>query len=262
MKPDIFPAHKPLLSPPSANSKLRKSTTESHAAWSLALFPGSKKICSHASRACLRACVSSTGMARVFPGIDETRKLKTEMLIQQKDRFVARLEQEIRAVLSEFADSGLQPLFRLNAFSEIRWERIAPQLFAIPDPTSPTGLLTCYDYAANPARIGDTPPNYRLTFSRKEDNEPEVLRQLANGQNCAVVFHELGSFAAHGAYAQRLPYTWKGYQVRDGDISDFRALDPIAKPGAPGYVIGLRLKGNNAQRQDAIDNGFSLPSFP
>lgn len=255
MKPDIFPAHKPLLSPPSANSKLRKSTTETHAAWSLSLFPGAKKICSHASKACLRACVSSTGMARVFPAIDETRRLKTEMLMQQKERFISRLEHEIRAVLSEFSGSGLQPLFRLNAFSEIRWERIAPQLFALPG-------FQAYDYAANPDRIGETPPNYRLTFSRKEDNEPEVLRQLAAGQNCAIVFHEVGSYSQHGAYAQRLPANWRGYRVLDGDVTDFRTLDPIAQVGEPGVVIGLRLKGSISQRQDAIDSGFSLPSFP
>jgi len=255
MTPDIFPAHKPLLSPPSANSKLRKSTSETHAAWSLSLFPGSKKICSHASRACLRACVSSTGMSRVFPAIDETRQLKTDMFLQQKDRFISRLEHEIRAVLSEFSGSGLQPLFRMNAFSEIRWERIAPQLFDLP------GFIS-YDYAANPARLGDTPPNYRLTFSRKEDNEPEVLRQLARGQNCAVVFHELGSYAGHGAYAQRLPATWRGCRVLDGDVTDFRSLDPTAEPGQPGYVIGLRLKGSSTQRRDAIDSGFSIPAFP
>lgn len=255
MTPDIFPAHKPLLSPPSANSKLRKSTTETHAAWSLALFPGSKKICSHASRACLQACVSSTGLSRVFPAIDETRRLKTAMFLQQKDRFLARLEHEIRAVLSEFSGSGLQPLFRLNAFSEVRWERIAPQLFDLDE-------FQAYDYAANPARIGETPPNYRLTFSRKEDNEPEALRQLSRGQNCAIVFHELGSYAQYGAYAQRLPSTWRGYRVLDGDITDHRALDPIAPAGAPGYVIGLRLKGSISQRQNAIDSGFSLPAFP
>jgi hypothetical protein len=252
---DIFPTHKPLLTPPAGNTKLRRSQTDTHSAWSLALFPGSKKICSHASRACLRACVSSTGLSKVFPAIDESRKLKTEMFLQQKERFIARLEHEIRGILLEFASSGMHPLFRLNAFSEIRWERIAPQLFDLPG-------IQVYDYAANPARIGDTPPNYRLTFSRKEDNEPEVLRQLARGQNCAVVFHEVGSYAGHGAYAQRLPPIWRGYSVIDGDISDFRSLDPLAPQGAKGYVIGLRLKGSPEQRKDAIDSGFSLLSFP
>ena len=255
MKPDIFPSHKPLLSPPSANTKLRKSTTDTHAAWSLALFPGSKKICSHASKACLRACVSSTGLSKAFPNINETRRLKTDMLLQQTDRFLARLEHEIREVLSEFSGSGLQPLFRMNAFSEIRWERLAPHLFSLP------GFIA-YDYAANPERLGATPENYHLTFSRKEDNEPETLRQLSRGQNCAVVFHEIGSYAGHGAYAQRLPGTWLGYKVIDGDISDHRSLDPIAPAGAPGYVVGLRLKGSISQRQDAIDTGFSLPAFP
>jgi len=249
---DIFPAHKPLLTPPAGNAKLRHSQTDTHAGWSLSLLPGAKDICSHATVGCLRSCVSKTGLARVFPTIDEARQLKTEFFRKQKDRFLARLEHEIRAIVSECSSTGITPLFRLNAFSEIRWETIAPQLFEI---ESENGPILYYDYAKNPERIGETPRNYRLTFSRSEHNENAVLHFLRCGVNCSVVFHEEGNFAAHGAYQQGLPAQWRGFHVIDGDESDFRCLDPTAQRG---YVIGLRLKGGVEQRRHAIETGFSV----
>ena len=249
---DIFPSHKPLLTPPAGNTKLRHSQTDTHAAWSLSLSPGAKDICSHATAGCIRACVSKTGLSRVFPIIDEARELKTEFFRKQTSRFLARLEHEIRVAASECYGTGITPLFRLNAFSEIRWEAIAPQLFEI---ESENGPILCYDYAKNPDRIGETPPNYRLTFSRSEANENAVLYFLRNGVNCSVVFHEVGNFAAHGAYQQALPTKWRGFDVIDGDESDFRCLDPTAKRG---YVIGLRLKGGVEQRRHAIETGFSV----
>ncbi len=249
---DIFPAHKPLLTPPAGNSKLRHSQTDTHAAWSLSLMPGAKDICTHATAGCLKACVSKTGLSRVFPTIDETRELKTEFFRTQTPRFLARLEHEIRAVVSGCDGTGITPIFRLNAFSEIRWESLAPQLFDIEHDVAP---VLYYDYAKNPARIGETPGNYRLTFSRSETNENAVLFFLRAGVNCSVVFHEKGNFAGHAAYQQGLPATWRGFQVLDGDESDFRCLDPIGKRG---FVIGLRLKGGIEQRKHAIETGFSV----
>jgi hypothetical protein len=179
------------------------------------------------------------------------RELKTDFFLEQPERFLARLEGEIRAVISRHRDSSLTPLFRLNAFSDIVWELVAPQLFCIPG-------LKVYDYTKNPHRV--PLPHYSLTFSRSENNEHHALQWLERGDNVSVVFHELGNFANHGAYAQRLPKKWRGFHVIDGDRSDFRCLDPVSKPGEPGYVIGLRLKGGIREREKAIETGFSVPA--
>lgn len=251
MKPDIFPEHKPLLSPPDANAKLRHSGTESHAAWSLSLSPGSSEMCPHATAGCRFSCVGAGGLARAFSSIGETRQQKTDFFLEQPDRFLIRLESEIRAVISRHRDSSLTPLFRLNAFSDIVWELVAPQIFAIPG-------FRAYDYTKNPHRAPLL--NYSLTFSRAENNLAHAMDWLNRGDNVSVVFHEVGSFANHGAYAQRLPKRWKGYTVLDGDRSDFRALDPVALPGHPGYVIGLRLKGGIRERERAIETRFSVPA--
>lgn len=251
MSPDIFPEHKPLLSPPDSNSKIRHSGTESHAAWSLSLSPGSSKICPHATSGCRFSCVGTAGLARAFPSIGEARELKTDFFLKQPDRFLARLENEIRAVISKHRDTGLTPLFRLNAFSDVVWELIAPQILAIPG-------FRGYDYSKNFSRC--SLPNYSLTFSRAENNEHHALDWLKRGDNVSVVFHELGNFCQHAAYAQRLPKRWKGYHVIDGDRSDFRCLDPVSKPGEPGFVIGLRLKGGIREREKAIATGFSVPA--
>ena len=251
MTPDIFPEHKPLLSPPDANSKLRHSGTETHAAWSLSLSPARPDTCPHSTAGCRAACVGSGGLARAFPGIGDARRQKTDFFLKQPDRFLTRLENEIRAVISKHRDTSLTPLFRLNAFSDIVWELVAPQILKIPE-------VRCYDYSKNPHRV--PLPNYSLTFSRAENNEHHALDWLKRGDNVSVVFHELGNYCQHAAYGQRLPKRWKGFTVIDGDRSDFRCLDPLAPPREPGYVIGLRLKGGTRERERAIETGFSVPA--
>ena len=251
MKPDIFPAHKPLLSPPASNTKLRHSTTETHAAWSLSLSPGAKDVCPHASKGCLSACVGNGGMSKIFDQIGETRRLKAEFWRKQPERFYSRLISEILSVIEQHKTEEFTPLFRLNAFSDIPHEKHCAELFKIPG-------AHYYDYSKDLTR--QTPENYRLTYSRSENNQEKILRLLKAGLNCSIVFHEDGQFAQHAAYAQRLPQTWHGSEVIDGDISDFRYLDPQADaPQQRGYVIGLRLKGGLQERRKAIETGFSVP---
>ena len=48
-----------------------------------------------------------------------------------------------------------------------------------------------------------------------------------------------------------LPSEYLGYTVVDGDEADDIMLD---KRGA--YVLGLRFKGSNADRIEAVDSGF------
>jgi hypothetical protein len=88
-----------------------------------------------------------------------------------------------------------------------------------------------YDYTKNPNRIaayleGKLPANYQLTFSRSEDNGPIALSILGSGGNVAIVFS-----------SAKLPESFQGKPVVDGDESDLRFLDPR------GCVVGLKAKG-------------------
>ncbi|WP_373093066.1 hypothetical protein [Zhongshania sp.] len=112
---------------------------------------------------------------------------------------------------------------RLNGTSDVAWHKIT---------FSDTGSLfetfpdvQFYDYTPNPDRMGNVPPNYHLTFSRKEDND-EVSKWILNkGHNVAVVFRN------------KLPDTWHGRPVIDGDVSDLRFND------GHNVVVGLIAKG-------------------
>ena len=74
---------------------------------------------------------------------------------------------------------------------------------------------------------GNLPPNYHLTYSRSEKKGDSVHSKafLKSGGNVAVVFRG------------KLPKTWNGFDVIDGDESDLRFLDSTGK------VIGLVEKG-------------------
>jgi hypothetical protein len=71
---------------------------------------------------------------------------------------------------------------------------------------------------------GELPANYHLTFSRKENNQALVELVANMGGNVAVVF-------------DKLPETYLGKRVVDGDATDLRFLDP------KGVIIGLKAKG-------------------
>jgi len=70
------------------------------------------------------------------------------------------------------------------------------------------------------------PSNYWLTYSRAETTpDVEVKAMLQSQVNVAIVF------------ADKLPLTWEGFQVIDGDSDDLRFLDKR------GVVVGLKAKG-------------------
>jgi hypothetical protein len=87
-----------------------------------------------------------------------------------------------------------------------------------------------YDYTASLTRMerwlaGKMPANYHLTFSRKENTPDQVVDAVVkSGGNVAVVF-------------DKLPTTWRGHKVIDGDLNDLRFLDPV------GVIVGLKAKG-------------------
>ena len=108
---------------------------------------------------------------------------------------------------------------RLNMFSDLRWERIYPELFEIEG-------VTFYDYTKYPER-GRTnlPENYKITFSYTGERQ----REFSPDVNVAVVFDT--------KRGEPLPVEFMGRPVIDGDATDSRYDD------ARGVVVGLRAKG-------------------
>jgi hypothetical protein len=179
-------------------------------------------LCPKMSRVCRAICLHGTGHARVSRNVARARIAKSRLWIQDRNTFKAMLVKELEAYARKADRQRRTLVVRLNVFSDIAWEREFPELFGMfPD-------VRFYDYTKVASRVGRTPHNYHLTFSRSESNHQVALEMLGRGVNVAVVFED-----------HSFPESWHGYRVIDGTVSDLRILDPI---GPRGTVVALAEK--------------------
>ena len=238
-----------------SNTKLRKNGA-AFETLGLSLSPhksaGLGNLCTHASSGCIASCLNEQGLASVFNAIKEARKRRTEIFYRDRDWFIGRLKTEIANRCKLAKKRGTRVAVRLNVFSDVIWERVAPSIFTdFPD-------VSFYDYSKHPKRFGAILPNYWVTFSRSETNDRYCERILESGGNVAVAFADMsGKFVGNRAGLQTLPKTWRGFKVIDGDISDLRFEDTRGRKR--GRVVGLRLKAHsNEARAQAIESGFAV----
>jgi hypothetical protein len=176
-------------------------------------------VCPMAEQAgCVDGCLNSAGMGK-FSNVQKARIAKTAWFNLDPVGFVDALKHDIERFASWAIKKDLTPTVRLNGTSDIRWERYGiPQSF--PE-------LTFYDYSKLHNRKG-LPDNYSLTWSYSEASRPYSARLgdvIKSGMNAAAVFRN------------RLPASFKGVPVVDGDLHDLRFLDE------KGVIVGLRAKG-------------------
>jgi hypothetical protein len=198
--------------------------------------------CASASEGCKKACIYTAGMGGLYPNIPAARIAKTRAFFLERAAFLEMLTGEIRRADRRARRRGRKLAVRLNVFSDVMWERVAPELFS----TFPH--VQFYDYTKHAQRAlrhasGDAfPRNYHLTFSRSEVNDADALAVLRAGGNVSVVFAVTPSAWKAG----ERPQTFAGFPVIDGDVTDLRFADPH------GVVVGLFAKGKG--RTDA--SGF------
>ena len=213
-----------LLTAPDENVKFAKTET---AVYGLALAQSTlsgHNTCPFSTPACRAGCVATAGMGR-YDSVTAGRVLKTRFLVEDPSAFLTILAHEIGVA---WRKHGVRLRVRLNTFSDIRWEDVAPEIFE----AFPT--VRFYDYTKYPRmHRGNLPANYHLTYSVSERVSDATLKLLwhAPGEtsNSAVVFNVTRS--------QPLPLTYMGIPVIDGDKSDDRTRDPR------GVIVGLRAKG-------------------
>lgn len=212
----------------SNNTKIQKGEKLGWLTLGLSLLPynlSGKNFCSHASEGCAMACLNTSGMG-VFSNVQEARRRKSRFFIEQRDTFLAQLKKEIRAGVKSAQRKNMKLAVRLNVLSDLTWENLI-DMTEFPE-------VCFYDYTPNPRRMisyleGKLPENYHLTFSRKENNQSIVELISKMGGNVAAVF------------AGRLPDTYLGKPVVNGDDTDLRFLDPR------NVVVGLVAKGKGKQ---------------
>ena len=197
--------------------------------------------------------LNGTGRAGVRESIKLARVWKNGLYYRDRSACLEALRRDLERFKRKADNEGNRLACRLNMFSDIYWERHGI-LADFPD-------VQFYDYTKHPGRISARNmllPNYHVTFSRSETNEQHVIRALQSNCNVSVVFADRGRpCVGNRSHLQRLPKTWKGYRVVDGDVSDLRYEDPVGR--SRGCIIGLRLKAHSySARATAVNSGFAV----
>lgn len=212
-----------------ANAKIQKGEKFGYKTAGIHLAPAKLSgynTCVAASKGCAAACLNTAGMG-VYSTVQAARIKKTKSFFENKQEFMLSLIKEVKSMIKKCAKLGVSPAFRLNLTSDIAWENVKIDgkniMEMFPD-------VQFYDYTKIPRRMlsfinGNLPKNYHLTFSRSEGNQTHTDIVMGCGGNVAIVFRG------------KLPTTYKGKKVIDGDINDLRFLDP------KGIIVGLVEKG-------------------
>ena len=213
-----------LLSKPLDNPKVAKNLKQGYLTAPLHLIPSDLSgfnVCQHASEGCRKACLHTAGNPAYFKGKNKARKAKTRFFFLAREAFLTLLIEDMRWLASKAESMGYKAGVRLNATSDLPWERIKLNGIDMISHARQCNILP-YDYAKSLTRALKQP--YHLTLSRTEDNDSDCIKALQSGINVAAVF-------------KTLPDTWNGFPVIDGDKTDLRPFD------GKGVVVGLKAKG-------------------
>jgi hypothetical protein len=217
-----------LLSPAKQNPKLKKYLGDEYLGAIMYLAPADTvpgaNLCPFAD-SCRNACLFTAGRGGFDPKVKQARINRTLLYLQDRSTFDALLYEElVRLAKAAYRNYGKMPVARLNGTSDIAWERDGQVPYQHPD-------IQFYDYTKVITRLrGDLPSNYHLTFSLSSTNDRYAQEALDRGFNVAVVFRNL---------PEELPDKWCGVPLVNGDLHDYRFLDPNDRP----HIIALKAKG-------------------
>jgi hypothetical protein len=203
-------------------------------------------LCPMASKGCASACLFESGFGGIYQSVKNGRTEKTEFYLADRVGFLDKLVVEIGKLEKKVADSEFILAIRLNGTSDISFEKQKTSNGKTIFDTFPN--VQFYDYTKNYTRFAkELPKNYHLTFSRSEENHEISLSLLQAGHNVAMVF-------------TKLPETYNGYTVINGDDNDLRFLDD------KNVIVGLKFKnitgkGGAEKNKEALTSGFVLEAI-
>ena len=188
------------------------------------------EVCPMRTKECTSLCLNESGMNRMNMRnemINEGRIKKTKLFFEERDYFMNWLISEITTAKNKAEKLGYTFSVRLNNTSDI-----SPEMFKLKIEGKEKNLMelfpdvTFYDYTKVPSRhlLLDKYKNYDLTFSYSGENLDECHTLLNKGVRIAVVFKK------------KLPETFWGREVIDGDLYDMRYHDKND------VIIGLKYK--------------------
>tara|TARA_R110002020_G_scaffold450970_2_gene664761 strand:- start:6606 stop:7349 length:744 start_codon:yes stop_codon:yes gene_type:complete len=241
-----------LLSDPKVNYKIKKNLKKGYYTYSLNFAHSDisgYNVCPMANRitisenannksTCSSVCVGYNGFAQRFPSVMKSRVRKTKMFYEDRGTFLELLESEISKGINKAEKLGFKATFRLNAYSDIRWEN-----YGILDKFKD---VTFYDYTKLPNR--SIPKNYQLTYSHYGNWNATKQALFESNMNVAMVF-------------DKVPETFKMWKivkediyVINGDETDLRINERDSNGDS--CIIGLKFKGSKKELEEGIKDGF------
>tara|TARA_R110001606_G_scaffold307548_1_gene454515 strand:- start:46 stop:795 length:750 start_codon:yes stop_codon:yes gene_type:complete len=239
-----------LLSSGKANTKLGKNGIDKIDIYSLNLRPyktiidgKSFNVCPFAN-SCAKNCVGDNGHFGMKNGSAYKAQLrKTEQYFRDPKQFYKDLYNDITVANNKAKKKGNKLVLRLNAYSDINHYKQSLR-YMKKDIYSTFNDVIFYDYSKDYKKaINNDILNYSVSFSYDEVTTDKQFFEIVNaGKSISVVF-------------EKLPKTYKGIKVTNGDLDDNRFLDE------KNTVTGLKFKGSKAKLFQAIANGFCIPSL-
>ena len=225
--PTSYKKVKNLLSPGATNTKTAKNDLET---FILYMAPSTivegLNLCPFASDGCKKACLYSAGRGK-FSNVQLSRINKSKFWGYDRANFYIQLANELLAIHDKAINKNIKIAIRLNGTSDIDHLDLLYRYSGINFLDNFYNDLLFYDYTKNYNHIRKYQgSNYKLTFSRSENNELDAYRTLKDGGNIAIVFKN------------ELPEYWHGFKVINGDLTDLRYFDPA------NVVVGLKAKGD------------------
>ena len=231
------------------NAKTIKGEKQNYKTYILYMSPAYQNdkninLCSHATKGCIESCLFKSGFGGIYTSVQNARIRKSNYFLNDRVNFLLQLKKEIQNAIKNQKE-GEKLAFRLNGTTDINFEK-----FKIEENKNIFELfpnVQFYDYTKNYVRLEKRtlPKNYHITFSRSETNEAKALEMLALGYNVAAVF-------------DKLPTSYKGFKVVDGDKNDLRFLDE------KNVIVGLKYKkltGKGADNSQGIKSNFVIETI-
>lgn len=180
------------------------------------------KVCPHATKGCMAACLNTAGRGSMG-NVQDSRYKKTVFALTKPSEHKIQLEKEIIALIKKATKNGKKAAVRLNGTSDVNWENRVGDLLQ-----KYSKQVKFYDYTKDVQKAlahHGKPIHYTVSFH--ENMEIDTVKELTSkGINVAVVFRD-----------SNLPKTWHGIKVVDGDKHDIRFIDK------KGCIVGLKAKG-------------------
>lgn len=214
--------------------------------YTIYLAPGNMsghEVCPGRTPECTALCLNESGHNRMdFKQnfINRSRINKTKMFFNHREFFTRWLINDINAGITRAKKLGYKFSVRINNTSDI-----SPEMFYITINGEKKNILQLfpdvqfYDYTKVYSRLKlmNKYDNYDLTYSYNGSNMETCIQLLKAGIKVAMVF-------------DKVPDTFMGFKVVNGDLYDMRYKDP------DGTIIGLKFK--KVRNKPDMENTFVI----